>query len=179
MKDSRTFRNKKNVEKALRLLRDVTEVLEEYGIEYYLDFGTLIGAVRSGSFIPWDHDIDISLKNREDYPKMPEVLEEIARRYHYRTYLYTFAEMAERRRKRGRESMKMVPPFAKESDYQIAKIRTNKFFRFGKGHICLDIFFKYTYEDHSYWYAYGRVTGPPSKPWERSWCLSSSTATAS
>lgn len=41
------------------LLRHVKEVLNKYHIEFWLDCGTLLGAVRNGKFIPWEHDIDL------------------------------------------------------------------------------------------------------------------------
>jgi hypothetical protein len=41
------------------ILKDVTQVLEDSGIEYFISFGTLLGAVRHRGLIPWDTDIDI------------------------------------------------------------------------------------------------------------------------
>ena len=41
------------------LLRQVKEVLDKYNIEFWLDCGTLLGAVREGKFLAWEHDIDL------------------------------------------------------------------------------------------------------------------------
>ena len=40
-------------------LRQVKTILDEYRINYWLDIGTLLGAVRDGKIISWDHDIDL------------------------------------------------------------------------------------------------------------------------
>lgn len=40
------------------LLWQVKEVLDKHNVEFWLDCGTLLGAVRNGKFIPWEHDID-------------------------------------------------------------------------------------------------------------------------
>lgn len=57
----------------IELLRFVDNVCNKYDIEYWLDYGTLLGAVRHGGFIPWDDDIDLSIM-RKDYEKLIEVL---------------------------------------------------------------------------------------------------------
>lgn len=43
----------------INLLREVKEVLDKYGIEFWLGGGTLLGAVRNGKVIPWEHDVDL------------------------------------------------------------------------------------------------------------------------
>jgi len=41
------------------ILRDVVDVLEKHDLEYFIFFGTLLGAVRHQGFIQWDTDVDI------------------------------------------------------------------------------------------------------------------------
>ncbi len=45
----------------LNLLKKITAIATANNIMYWLDFGTLIGAVRHHGFVPWDDDVDISL----------------------------------------------------------------------------------------------------------------------
>jgi len=40
------------------LLHRVKKILDAQNIEFWLDCGTLLGAVRDGKFISWEHDID-------------------------------------------------------------------------------------------------------------------------
>lgn len=56
----------------------LSKLLTDNGIRYWLDFGTLLGAVRNGKFIPWDYDIDISIYH-DDVPKVEGLTEAIAK----------------------------------------------------------------------------------------------------
>lgn len=65
----------------LEVLGEVDRICRKYGLKYFADYGTLIGAVRHGGFIPWDDDFDISML-REDYMVFLKVAEkELPERY--------------------------------------------------------------------------------------------------
>lgn len=51
----------KNLIRARKVLFDVVDFLESENIDYWLEGGTLLGIVRDGDLLPWDHDIDLSI----------------------------------------------------------------------------------------------------------------------
>lgn len=58
----------------LELLLETDRICRRHDINYYLLFGSLLGAVRHGGFIPWDDDMDIGLL-RPDYDRLLTILE--------------------------------------------------------------------------------------------------------
>jgi len=57
----------------LDMLKEVEEIARKYKFNYYLAYGTVLGAVRHQGFIPWDTDVDIII-DVESYDAFCKVL---------------------------------------------------------------------------------------------------------
>jgi hypothetical protein len=62
--------------KAIETLRKIKKILDKHKINYWLDEGTLLGAVREKKLIEWDHDIDLAIWY-EDLTKITSVMGEL------------------------------------------------------------------------------------------------------
>ena len=70
----------------LHVLQEVIRVLDELNIPYYMQGGTMLGAIRHKGFIPWDDDVDLGIP-REDYQRLLElVADRLPENLQLRTY---------------------------------------------------------------------------------------------
>ena len=62
------------------MLQEFDLICRKYDVEYFLNYGSVLGAVRHKGFIPWDNDVDTVIK-REQYEKLYEHREEFSNKY--------------------------------------------------------------------------------------------------
>jgi len=129
---------------ALEILKEVTDVLDENSIEYWLEGGTLLGVVRENRLLPWDNDMDISIKE-DYYDKFIEILPQLNKL---------------NRSVRVRKFTKDNEPF-KKGISRIVKVRNKKMYFF-RGEVTLDIFIKFKKDDEYFWQVGEKKKSVPS-----------------
>ena len=55
--------------------KQFAELCDNNGIDYWLDYGSLLGATRHKGFIPWDEDFDLAIRH-EDKPRLIQLLKD-------------------------------------------------------------------------------------------------------
>lgn len=98
------------------MLKCLDAICRKNNISYWIDFGTLLGAVRHQDFIPWDDDVDISVLE-EDYGRLRDVLKkELPENYVFQdstTDEYVFCPYG---RIRDKKSYCFYPNFVKQQE---------------------------------------------------------------
>lgn len=64
----------------LEILAFIDSFCKKNNIDYFINYGTLIGAIRHKGFIPWDDDIDISM-TRENYERFIQLFKREQSKY--------------------------------------------------------------------------------------------------
>lgn len=123
----------KTAKAAEKLLITVTQILNKHNIPYWLEGGTLLGIVRENRLLPWDNDVDISLR-KTDEKKLLKILYKLwFRGYRVSVKYYE----------------KSVLPF-NQKQVRIVKITNRKYF-FIKGDARLDVFLKLKKDNQYFW----------------------------
>jgi lipopolysaccharide cholinephosphotransferase len=78
---------KKEEEILVKMLKDAKNVFLNNGLEFWLDCGTLLGAIRDNGFIPWENDIDLGAwKSKNDFEEKRKIRKEFIK-LGYEVYL--------------------------------------------------------------------------------------------
>jgi len=73
-KEETIKKNREIIGERLELFTTIKEILEDAGIKFFIEGGTLLGAYRNGQFIYHDNDIDTGCVNKE-FVKVGKVLD--------------------------------------------------------------------------------------------------------
>lgn len=122
-----------NLAISLKMLDDVTSVLESAGIPYWLEGGTLLGIVREQRLLPWDNDMDLSMDKQYQGRVLRQLWRLVLKGYRVTVKYYR----------------QDVGPFRK-GEVRIIKIRNYASF-LKKGDAVLDVFLKRRVDDDFFW----------------------------
>ena len=114
-------------EHLLMLLLEIDAICKKHDIEYFIDYGTTLGAIRHEGFIPWDDDIDISM-TEDNYYKWVEACK-------------TELDPAKRNYDDGRTDREHPLVFGRYVDITAARISPKFAFWKARSGQCIDIFY--------------------------------------
>ena len=113
----------KSEKEAIDFLYQINDVLKTSNLPYWIEGGTLLGAVRDKKLIPWDHDLDMGIINNSD-----EDIERIIKKLKSKFYV-------------------SVKPFNGKGTWELGKYRVLKIYPkkwiFFKEELCCDLFVYY------------------------------------
>lgn len=135
-----------NLPIAENLLSAVGKLLDAEGIPYWLEGGTLLGIVREQRLLPWDNDLDLSIKSDELQKALRAVRKLPRTKYFLRI-----------------RRVKQDNAHFKRRTIRMIKIYNTRWFGLRRGEVCLEIFVKYAKNDESYWMIGRKVKSVPSR----------------
>lgn len=137
---------------AKKLMLALCQILDQHGIPYYVDHGTLLGLYRDGNLLPWDNDIDIAV-DAEHLPALQATL------------WSELPEMVITDCKSNQWTMTPALNFVKMKNSNEYRKRIIKVFNFGEDPVSqslnADIIIKYKDEDTRYWLVGSTVLSAP------------------
>lgn len=120
--------------RAHKMLPQVAAMLENAGVRYCLDGGTLLGIYRDGGLLPWDNDMDLFVDAR-DVDKILAL----------RWWLWRIGCRLSTR------AFEQDNTFARTGQMRILKVKTLRHFGPHRGTLNLDVIVKYKQNDHYFW----------------------------
>lgn len=102
----------------VEMLLEIDKVCRKHNIQYWIDFGTLLGAVRHGGFIPWDDDIDISMPTSDLHRFIKTASKELPNWLFLQTEETDPSFYGEQVRVRDKKSLYIMPHDDFTKDYQ-------------------------------------------------------------
>jgi lipopolysaccharide cholinephosphotransferase len=69
------------------MLREIDRICRKHDIKYFICYGTMLGAVRHGGFIPWDDDVDVEML-RSEFEKFRQIApKELNKHFSYESHV--------------------------------------------------------------------------------------------
>ena len=109
--------------KCYQTLYDITKLFDKHNIEYYIDGGTLLGAVRHKGMIPWDDDLDVEVLQKDESKLTSNSFKQSLKKSGYNIHSYRLGYKIYKIDGKSIENYKWKYPFL---DIFISKIEDNR-----------------------------------------------------